>query len=260
MFRHIFKVPLEELLTAYELLPGGFEIVEHGESFLKIAVYTEGETPPELPFEPVSSEKVIQKDWRKFYKPITVGDAVIIPPWEDEKKFEGKTVLVINPGKAFGTGLHESTQLCIALLSELDLNGKTVLDVGCGSGILSIYAAKKGAKRVLAIDIDPMAVEETIKNAEANGVKERIEVLQGGPEAVSESFDLVIANLELPIFKKVLKDITPKAKKEALFSGIYKERELKEFLKMLEEKGLKAKRVEEKNGWYGIYSVKYAEG
>ena len=241
-------------MEAYETFPEGFEIVNHGEGFIDIALYTEEDKPPKEnpPFELVRKEKVTFKDWKEYYKPIEVGDAVIIPPWEDTSKFEGKTVLVINPGKAFGTGLHESTQLCLKLLSETDLKGKTALDVGCGSGILTIYALKKGAKFVKAIDVDRFAVEETEENAKANGVADRLEVCHCGPEKVEGTFDVVIANLEIHIFREVLKDIAPKVGDKAVFSGIYTKKELEEFLNLMGEFSLKPVRIEEKNDWFGI--------
>ena len=254
MLRYIFKIHEEELLKAYEEFPQGFEIVEkkpQGEYL--IAVYSESKLD-KFPFHLVREEKVVYRDWREYYKPIEVSEkTVIVPPWEvANERWADKTVIVINPGKAFGTGLHESTQLCLKLLEETDLRDKTVLDIGSGSGILSIFAAKRGAKEVLAIDIDPLAVEETLENAKTNKVLERIKALKGEPKDIEGTFDVVIANLEIHIFREVLKDIVPLVGKEAIFSGLYKLGELIEFLQMLEKENLKPTKVIEKNDWYAL--------
>jgi ribosomal protein L11 methyltransferase len=163
---------------------------------------------------------------------------------------------MIKPGKAFGTGLHESTQLALKLLEEESLEGKRVLDIGCGSGILSILAAKRGAKEILAIDIDPLAVEETEENAQLNKVGDIIKAQRGEPKDIEGTYELVVANLELPIFERVLDDIVPKIGESAIFSGIYKTGELIKFLQMLEERKLKPTKVIEKNDWYALRVVK----
>jgi len=250
MFRYILQLKEEELLKAYETFPEGFEIVEQTPEGLKIAIYTDEEK--KFPFHLVRKEEVKHKDWKEYYKPIEVGkNIVIVPPWEvANSKFAQKEIVVINPGKAFGTGLHESTQLCLELMEELDFKGKKVLDVGSGSGILSIYAAKRGADKVVAVDIDPFAVEETLENAKTNKVEEKIEAFQGSAKDVEGTFDVAIANLEIHIFREVLKDIAPKIGGVGIFSGLYRVDELIEFLQMANKLGLKPKKVVEKNDWY----------
>ncbi|NPB05342.1 MAG: 50S ribosomal protein L11 methyltransferase [Aquificae bacterium] len=252
MFRFVLHLKPEDLLKAYETYPGGFEVVRtYPDGSLDIAVYSE-ERPQSFPFPLVAEEEVRTKDWREFYKPVEVGrETLIVPPWETRRP-EDKTVVVIKPGKAFGTGLHESTQLCLELMEELDLKEKTVLDVGSGSGILSIFALKRGAKKAVAVDVDPLAVEETLENAVLNGVADRIEVLQGGPSAVKGIFDLVLANLELKIFKRFLDQIAPKVGKEAVFSGLYGERELEDMLRLLERFNLEPLKVASKNDWHAL--------
>jgi len=254
-WKYIFQIKEEELLKAYETFPEGFEIIEQTPEGFKIAIYTEKED--DFPFPIVRKEKVEPKDWREYYRPIEVGkNIIIVPPWEaDNKKFPNKELIVINPGKAFGTGLHESTQLCLELMEELDFKGKKVLDVGCGSGILSIYAAKQGAEKVVAVDIDPFAVEETIENSKANKVEEKIEAFQGSAKDVDGTFDVVLANLEIHIFRDVLKDISSKVGEVGIFSGLYKVDELVEFLQMANKFGLKPKKVIEKKDWYALLMV-----
>jgi len=255
MKRWIYSVNEDELIELYERFPQGFEIVGRDGKRIEVAIYSPRR--PDLPLQPLRSEEVKTPDWKSFYKPIDLGKVLVVPPWEKTIPEGDKTVLVIEPGKAFGTGLHESTRLCLRLLSEEDLEKKRVLDVGSGSGILSIYAAKRGAS-VTAVDVDPLAVEETLKNARLNGVESSVEVKLGGPEVAGEGFDLVVANLELPVFKKVLDQVVERSKRDLLFSGIYKKRELKEFLKMLKELGVEVLKVEEENGWFAIRGVKDA--
>jgi ribosomal protein L11 methyltransferase len=260
MWRYLIELKEEELLKAYETFPEGFEIVEKKPNGYLIAIYSE-HGDKKFPFHLVRKEEVKYKDWKEYYKPILIGkDVVIVPPWEVAKpEWENKTVLVINPGKAFGTGLHESTQLSLQLLSELDLKGKKILDVGCGSGILSIYCAKKGASEVVAVDIDPLAVEETVENAKVNKVSEKIKAFQGSAKNVNGTFPIVVANLEIHIFREVLKDIAPKVEKFGVFSGIYKPKELAEFITLLDREGLKPIKVIEKNNWYGILTTPIGE-
>jgi len=258
VYRYIFELNEEKILEAYENFPQGFEIVEHTpEGNYKIAVYSEGELE-KFPFHLVRKEEVKYRDWKEYYKPVRISEkTVVIPPWEvANPEFSDKLAVVIKPGKAFGTGLHETTQLSLKLLEGENLKDKRVLDVGCGSGILSIFAAKRGASEVVAVDIDPLAVEETLENAELNKVKGKIKALQGGAEVAEGTFDVVVANLEIHIFRDVLKDIVPKIGNVAIFSGIYRLGELIEFLQMLEGYNLKPTLVIEKNDWYAVRAVR----
>ena len=100
----------------------------------------------------------------------------------------------LDPGLAFGTGTHPTTALCLEWLDDLDLDGRTVLDYGCGSGLLAIAALKLGARSALAMDIDPQAVTATRSNAVANGVDDRLEVV-GSDEAIGGRYDVVVANI-----------------------------------------------------------------
>jgi len=154
-----------------ELFPEGFE--EHGGEggALELAAYTNaaGEERIWQAFGGAAASDVEedwQDRWRQFHKPVRVGSLWIGPPWETPD--EGATAVVIDPGRAFGTGGHPTTQLCLELL-EGEERG-SVLDVGCGSGVLSIAAAKLGFDPIVALDFDPQAVEATLRNADENGV------------------------------------------------------------------------------------------
>jgi ribosomal protein L11 methyltransferase len=139
-------------------------------------------------------DEVAERDWlavwREGLDAVTVGALTITPPWIDA----GLGAIVIEPGQAFGTGHHETTTGCLAALQELDLDGRAVLDVGTGSGILAIAAARLGAGRVVAIDVDPLAVGAARGNAARNGAA--VEVSEGSVEVAPGRFDVLVANLD----------------------------------------------------------------
>ena len=156
--------------------------------------------PLELKAEKVASEDWTE-DWKKFYKIIEVGEIKVVPIWKKEEVTDG-TIVYIDPGSAFGTGEHESTRLCLLLLKELDLKGKTVVDTGCGSGILGIAALKTGAKSCLFRDIDPSALNNLRENISLNDVSGRIEqasLLEG----IESPVDVVLANITADILAKM---------------------------------------------------------
>jgi len=137
--------------------------------------------------------------WKAHYQPLRIGRRLLIRPlWIDVASAPGDIEIALDPGMAFGTGTHPTTQLCLEALERLVKPGQDALDLGSGSGILSIAAAKLGARRVLALDIDPIAVEATLGNARANGCAERIVAERGSLEIVRHSarrFDLLIVNI-----------------------------------------------------------------
>jgi ribosomal protein L11 methyltransferase len=138
--------------------------------------------------------------WQQSFPPLTVGERLFVaPPWETAPTPAGRVRVVIEPGRAFGTGHHGSTEGCLALLDRSLAAGPAarVLDIGTGTGILAVAAVALGAPRVFAIDVDPDAVAAARQNAEANGVADRIHVGGGGPEALprTAAFDLVLANI-----------------------------------------------------------------
>ncbi len=132
--------------------------------------------------------------WKQYYKPIEIGKVVIVPKWIKREKDEHSEVL-IDPGMAFGTGNHETTAMCIRLLNDIDLDGKTVCDLGCGSGILGISAVKMGALSCVMTDIDRQAVEAAKANVQLNGVSDKVNVMYGDLVTGEQKFDVVIANI-----------------------------------------------------------------
>lgn len=145
--------------------------------------------------------------WKNFYRPIRVGRSFLIrPSWETVTPTPGDRVIELDPGMAFGTGSHPTTQLSLVLLEEHAAPGYRVLDLGTGSGILAIAAARLGAASVLALDLDPIAVAAAQANVVANGVDGVVTVRAGSVEAAGEApFDLVVAN----ILADVIRDLAP---------------------------------------------------
>jgi ribosomal protein L11 methyltransferase len=139
--------------------------------------------------------------WKKFYKPMRIGRRVVLKPsWEEFTPEPGDLVVELDPGMAFGTGLHPTTRLCVAALEETVQAGDMVLDVGTGSGVLSIVAAKLGASAIVATDIDPIAVDVTRENVEINGLTLApaglIDVRQASvPAGMAGRFQVVVANI-----------------------------------------------------------------
>ena len=174
--------------------------------------------------------------WRKYYHPIVISDRlVVVPEWEQYEAKEGQQILWLNPGMAFGTGSHHTTKLCLEFLSEMVNGSEEMLDMGCGSGILSIAALLLGAKEVIAVDIDQLATKIAGENAELNHVAgENFKVCCGNvlsDEALCDTlavkqYDLIAANIVAdiiiamaPLFKRLLK-----ATGTLLVSGIIGER------------------------------------
>jgi ribosomal protein L11 methyltransferase len=139
--------------------------------------------------------------WKKFYKPMRIGNRVLlVPAWEEVESQPDDIIVKLEPGMAFGTGMHPTTRLCILALEELVQSGQPVLDVGTGSGVLAIVAAKLGAHPIVATDIDTLAVDATLDNAQRNGIPigpEGVLTVSKGsvPEGMTQRFPLIVANI-----------------------------------------------------------------
>jgi ribosomal protein L11 methyltransferase len=161
----------------------------------EIAALLPGIDPADVEVRASVPETVWTENWRSHFAPVAIGRRLrIVPPWESAEDPE-RVTLVINPGGAFGTGRHETTALCLEAIEEHVFPGARVADIGCGSGVLAIAAAKLGAAHVVASDIDPAAVEATRENAEANGVAAKITASESAAPPNGQVFDVVVANI-----------------------------------------------------------------
>ena len=186
-----------------ELAPAGFEEVEL-DDMLELAVYTdaEGEERIAAAFASSSSTRVEpgwEDRWREFHRPARAGGLWIGPPWEEPPA--GEPAVVVDPGRAYGTGAHPTTRACIELLAAQPRG--SILDAGCGSGVIAVGAARFGFAPVLAVDSDPVAVEVALETARRNAV----EIEAWAADAVTDELpavDLVVANIELRAVERLL--------------------------------------------------------
>ena len=167
--------------------------------------------------------------WKKFYKPFKAGRSLVVKPtWEHYDPQPGDRIIEIDPGMAFGSGTHETTSMCLELLEDAMHGGESVIDVGTGSGILAIGAAMLGAKDVLAIDIDPVAVRVAKENIEHNHLSDRVRAVEGNLLASSDGVcDLCVANIIADVICMFAQPLVDHIVPGGLFicSGIIKERE-----------------------------------
>ena len=158
--------------------------------------------------------------WKSHFPVLRVGRRLVIKPtWREHEPAAGDVVIALDPGMAFGTGLHPTTRLCLAAIEELadrgGVQGKRVLDVGCGSGILGIAAVLLGAESVLAVDTDPIAIEATEANAALNSLQASISARRGSVPTNSAAFDVVLANL----IASLLVDLSSELRESVVMGG-----------------------------------------
>ncbi|MCC0781573.1 50S ribosomal protein L11 methyltransferase [Clostridioides sp. ES-S-0108-01] len=176
----------------------------------------------------VSLDQVNEADWanawKAYYKPTKVGQRVVVKPtWEDYTMQEGDLIIELDPGMAFGTGTHETTSMCIRELEKYVNKDSKVFDIGCGSGILAIAAAKLGAKEVVAVDLDEVAVKVAKENVLENKVEKNVSVMHGNlTDVIKDKADVIVANIIADIIKILANDVQNFMKEDAIFisSGI----------------------------------------
>jgi ribosomal protein L11 methyltransferase len=203
----------------------------------------------------VEYEKMFEEDWannwKKYYKPAKVGEKLVVKPiWEEYEAKDGELVVELDPGMAFGTGDHETTKMCMQALERFVKPESIVFDVGCGSGILAIAAAKLGAKKAVGVDLDPVAVESAKKNVGYNDLK-NIEIVEGNlVEVIEGKADVVVANIIAEIICVLIDDIKRVLKGNGYFitSGIIHDR-VEMVVNKLESSGFEVLEVNKDGEW-----------
>lgn len=179
-------------------------------------------------------------DWKSYFHPISIDEGLtIVPSWEDYEPKEGEEIIILDPGMAFGSGNHATSFLCSRYLREYMKQGDTVIDIGCGSGILSLVAVKSGAEKVIAVDLDPQCMIATEENAQKNNMLDSIDTREGDLfSVVTESADVVVSNIFAEVIIGMLHDVKHHVKPGGIYiaSGILKEK-LQDVKDALEREG-----------------------
>lgn len=200
-----------------------------------------------------------ENNWKQFYKPMEIGERLIVVPEWEQANTQGRIPLILNPGLTFGTGSHATTRLCLTALEENVHGGETVLDLGCGSGILSIAALRLGAVSAKAVDIDDKCLTVAYENAALNGIgKDRYTVLVGDVlsngalrEALGSGYDVVVANIVADVIIGLAPMVRQFLKPGGLFlcSGIIDTR-AEEVADALRQNGWEIETTRSGEGWY----------
>ena len=202
-----------------------------------------------------------ENNWKKFYKPMEIGERLLVVPQWEKARDDGRVKLVLNPGLTFGTGSHATTRLCLQALDKYIRGGEKILDLGCGSGILSIAALVLGAKEAFACDIDEKCVDVAYENAALNGVgRDRYTVRWGDvltDKALQAEFgggyDMVVANIVADVIMGLSDKVRPFLKEGGLFlcSGIIDDRAEEVFTKLRAD-GWTVIEQHDSEGWYSF--------
>ena len=204
-------------------------------------------------------EQVKEEDWaeawKQYFKPERIGKIVIKPSWEEYSPASGDTVIELDPGMAFGTGTHPTTRLCLKLLQEIITPQTKMLDVGTGSGILTLAGAKLGAKKVCAMDIDPVAVKVALDNIKRNRMEGLIDVYESNllERPLDSKFNLVVANIISNAIIEISSQLAKVLEPGGIFlaSGIIEER-YAEVLDCLTRQGFSHVKNVFEEGWAGL--------
>ena len=194
-----------------------------------------------------------QNNWKQYFHAMPIGKKLLIRPiWESEFDSQGRCVLNIEPGLAFGTGSHPTTKLCLETLEDYVDENSTMLDIGCGSGILSIAGVLLGAKSALGVDIDSLAVKTAINNAKENGFDEsRIKFIQGNlSDKVCGKFNIIVANIVADVIIRFNSEVGSFLEDGGIYitGGIIENRE-EDVMLSFDENGFEVIERRENNGW-----------
>ena len=194
-----------------------------------------------------------ENNWKDYFKPIKIGEKLLIQPdWLETENDDGRAVLRIEPGLAFGSGTHETTRLCLETLEKYISDGVEVLDLGCGSGILSVASLLLGAKRAVGVDIDKLAVKTANENAQRNGIDpSKYTFINGNlTDKVSGKFDVIVANIVADVIILFTKQVASYLEDGGVFitSGIVDVRE-DDVLRSFEENGFEVVERHELHNW-----------
>lgn len=192
--------------------------------------------------------------WKKFYSPLEIGNYAIVPEWINYDNKNNLIKVLIDPGMAFGTGEHESTKMCLSLMSDIPFEGKDVIDVGTGSGILGVAAMLSGAKSCYMCDIDSVAVKAASENAKLNKVEDKVEIeLADLLTKKDKKADVILANLTADILIRLSKDLPDHMQNGAVLicSGIIHERK-KEVIDAFLQAGLTLEKDLIMGEWNGL--------
>jgi ribosomal protein L11 methyltransferase len=193
-------------------------------------------------------------NWKKYYKPTKIGEKIVIKPiWEEYISKENEIIVEMDPGMAFGTGTHETTKMCIEALEKRVQKESTVFDIGTGSGILAITAAKLGAKKVIGVDLDPVAVDSAKQNIGFNKL-DNIEIIHGNlMDVINGKAEVVVANIIAEVIILLCEDVKKFLKKNGYFisSGIIKDRK-EDVINKLTAVGFKIHEINELGEWVCI--------
>lgn len=199
------------------------------------------------------------ESWKQYYKPVRLGKNIVIKPsWEEYDKKEEDVIVELDPGMAFGTGTHETTIMCTETLEEYVESGNIVYDIGTGSGILSIVAAKLGAKKVIGVDLDPLCVKVANENIEINKVENIVEIKNGDLlEVIEDKADIIVSNIIAEVIAGMTGDLKDYLNDKGIFiaSGIILEK-IALVENSLIENGFKIIEIKKTNVWACIVAKK----
>lgn len=193
--------------------------------------------------------------WKKYYHPVRVGKHIVVCPcWEECELSENDIVVKLDPGMAFGTGTHETTRLCMQFLEQYISSDTTMLDIGTGSGILTITALLLGTKSALGVDIDELSVKIAKENSALNGVDKKIDLVWGDlTDKVSGKYDVICANIVADVIIRLCKTVTQFMHKDTILiiSGIIEDR-CNDVFTALDKANLKVIDINQENDWVSV--------